>query len=212
MTHAASPLLAHAPTGPRLLRCAARLLTFAVLLGGAATPVPAQVSEGSGPLSEITVRRVSRSVHDGATTLREGSVGPLTSPSMHSGPGRSMLSGPVSDISAGSVHTGRRPASRDDSMTEASAGAVKKDIDRPLGERISSPLHQLTPLRERLREILAARDGAQDDPAANTIGPGGNEFDLEPPADEFDQVRSPDDVEFMQPDAPGAPPPPPSEP
>ena len=71
-----------------------------------------------------------------------------------------MLSGPVSDVSRGPVTIGRAMTSG--SVHSISAGAVKKDIDRPLGERISDPLTELEPLQETLRAVREGRVPAEE--------------------------------------------------
>ena len=70
-----------------------------------------------------------------------------------------MLSGPVSEVSRGPVASGRTMTSG--SVHSISAGAVKKDIDRPLGERISDPLTELEPLQETLRALREGRVPAE---------------------------------------------------
>jgi hypothetical protein len=131
---------------------------------GIAAPAPAQlqrhsspVSRGSRPLSEdsANVGAASAPVHDRAPTIGESSLGPVKSGPVSDPETRSMLSGPVSEASRGPV-TSRR-AMTSGSVGGLSAGAVKKDIDRPLGERISDPLTELEPLQETLRALRQGR-------------------------------------------------------
>ncbi len=105
------------------------------------------VSTGSSPVS---ARR--RSVHDGARTIGESSAGSVKSGPISDGNNRSMLSGPMSDVSRGPM-TNPRPMLNGGAVTEGSAGPVKYDRADPLGERISQPLHELSALQQRLREL-----------------------------------------------------------
>ena len=127
--------------------------------------------ENSGSLSDVSrPLEDSPSVHDGAQTIGETSAG-----SVHSGPvrdagTRSMVSGPVSDVSRGPMYEPRPPLSGG-SVTEASAGAVKHDIDSPLGERISSPLRELGPLQQAMRERRARAEQAALEGATGAAAP-----------------------------------------
>lgn len=119
-----------------------------------AFPAVAQVTDPEAlSLSEVSqpVGMGSRSVHDGSSTLREGSVGSMKSRPVHDGTSRSMKSGPVSDISRGPMSE-HRSLYGARSMFEASAGAVTKDTASPLGERISAPISELVDLQQILRQ------------------------------------------------------------
>ena len=107
----------------------------------------------SGPVSGL-----STNVGDGSGPVR-GSVGAgsLNGGRFSGKPVRGsvtgdVVSGPFSDISAGSV-TADNPMAGGGSVGQASAGAVKKDVDSPLGQMISAPLRDLGPLQDRLRAI-----------------------------------------------------------
>ncbi len=120
-----------------------------LLVAGIAAAQP--VGQDSGPVSEI-----SRPLGEGrpVSSGRGPTLG-QSSDIVHSGPVSgssvgSMISGPVSELSSGPV-TYPRPVTDGGSITENSAGAVKKDIASPLGERISDPIHELAPLQARLR-------------------------------------------------------------
>jgi hypothetical protein len=75
-----------------------------------------------------------------------------------------MLSGPVSEISAGPVR-GSGGTFAIISVDDATVGAVKKDRDAELGERIAEPLHDLRSLREQL---LAIEPVPQDSPVRDS--------------------------------------------
>jgi hypothetical protein len=72
---------------------------------------------------------------------------------------RGMLSGPVSSMSSGPMRGANVPR-QGGSVTEASAGAVKHDIDQPLGSRISQPIRELAPLQQHLRQMREQGDAA----------------------------------------------------
>ncbi|MFN8641419.1 MAG: hypothetical protein U0802_07085 [Candidatus Binatia bacterium] len=122
------------------------------------TPGSSAVSERSGPIGGDSrpVGDGSRSMRDGARTIGESSSEPSvterTGGSIRDQATRSMRSGPVSSISSGSM-TQPRTLPDGGSMTQHSAGAVKHDIDRPLGSRISEPLRELAPLQAQLRAL-----------------------------------------------------------
>jgi len=122
---------------------------------------------GSGP-----VRALSTNVGDGSGPVR-GSVGagsltagPLGGKSVRGSVTGNVASGPFSDISAGAV-TADNPMVGGGTVGQASAGAVKKDLDSPLGQMISAPLRDLGPLQDRLRAIQPLpRNGPSLDEAA----------------------------------------------
>jgi hypothetical protein len=94
-----------------------------------------------------------------------------------------MLSGPVSEWSAGSVTAGQ-PVTGDGAVHEGTAGAVKKDADRPIGEPISNPMSVLGNLQNRLRARLEEASGqAAEGGAAEASDRGGNQV-LEGTVDE----------------------------
>lgn len=152
-----------------------RLSTLLVLISGAglllgAPRTRAQVGgdasqsagEGSGPVSELSVPlgTGSRPVHERGRTVREGSGGPVKSGPVRDASTRSMKSGPVSELSRGPVSAGRSMTGSG-SIGASSAGAVKKDLASPLGERLSRPLTDLAPLQNILRQrAAAARESA----------------------------------------------------
>lgn len=142
---------------PRWLLLAA-LLAAVPAAAQVRTPGASAVSEHSGPIGDDSrpVGEGSRSMHDGARTIGESSSGPSLGGrlggSVRDASTRSMRSGPVSSLSAGSM-TQPRTLPDGGSMTAHSAGAVKHDIDRPLGSRISEPLRELAPLQAQLRAL-----------------------------------------------------------
>lgn len=178
-----------------------RWLLLAALL--AALPAGAQVrTPGSSAVSEDSeslggdsrpVRDGSRSMHDGARTIGESSSEPSvterTGGSVRDATTRSMHSGPVSSISHGSM---TQPRTRPDggSMTQHSAGAVKHDIDKPLGSRISEPLRELAPLQAQLRAVrehgAEAAIAAAAAPVAADSGPIPDRADAVEPGDSVD--------------------------
>jgi hypothetical protein len=149
------------------------------------TPGAGAVSENEGPIGEdsLTIGEVSRPVGDGLT-IGETSGGPIRSGPVSDMNTRSMLSGPMSSISRGPVSSGR-PMTGGPSMTEASAGAVKHDIDMPLGERISAPLRELAPLQEQLKRLRLEGDAAAVEAAA---APVSIPVEEEPPIESLDEV------------------------
>ncbi|MGH7789047.1 MAG: hypothetical protein ACRERC_19400 [Candidatus Binatia bacterium] len=113
----------------------------------------------------------------------DGTIGESSGSAGRSGPmrdatTRGMLSGPMSEWSRGPV-SDRRTLSGGGSMTENSAGAVKHDIDQPLGSRISQPLRELGPLQDQMRALrlgTALPAQAVEAPVSAEMVPG----DLEP--------------------------------
>ena len=156
------------------------LLVVATVLGAGGSALaqvhqPGQTlsaGQRSGPLSEVSRPLVDDSppVHEGTQTLGETSGGPVHSGPVRDSDTRSMLSGPVSDASLGPVMEPRPPITSG-SVTEASAGAVKHDIDSPLGERISSPLRELGPLQQAMRERREAAEQAVLEGATQPAAP-----------------------------------------
>ena len=139
-----------------------RLVLLALLV---AVPVRAQVrtpgsgavSEDSGPLGEDSgpVGEGSRGMYEGRTIGESSGSAPgdtRTGGSVRDATTRSMRSGPVTSMSSGSM-TQPRTLPDAGSITENSAGAVKHDIDQPLGSRISQPIRELAPLQAQLRQI-----------------------------------------------------------
>ena len=123
----------------------------------------APVREGSGSVSDGrrsvrpshgSVRGDARPVHEGsaprrrANPVRDGSSGPVTS-------------GPVSEMSLGPVTEGRGVVGQG-GVGAASAGAVTKDIDSPLGEMIADPVRDLSRLHEQLRNVQPLSPDAAD--------------------------------------------------
>lgn len=107
--------------------------------------------ENSGPLSDVSrpVGEDSEPMH-GSATIGESSV-PVRSGPVRGAGTRSMLSGPVSEVSQGTMpHPGSLAGG---AVAEASAGAVKHDLDKPLGDRISEPLRELGRLQDQLRAL-----------------------------------------------------------
>ncbi|MEO8601848.1 MAG: hypothetical protein ABI629_04660 [bacterium] len=134
------------------------------------TPFAGSVSENEGPIGES-----SRPVSEGSRPVGEGKpIGEYSNGPVHSGPmsdmnTRSMLSGPVSSMSSGPVRGAGRTLTGAPSMTEASAGAVKHDIDRPLGSRISAPLRELAPLQQQMKALRQQDDAAALEAAAAPV-------------------------------------------
>jgi hypothetical protein len=125
------------------------------------------VAGEGGPVSEISrdLRGDSRPVHERANTVTAGSVGPVHSRSVHDGPRRTMLSGPVTEISRGPVS--RAPMTGDVSVHQASSGAVKEEMARmPVGEAVA--VRELDALQNRLREMREQVGGAGVDPLAES--------------------------------------------
>jgi hypothetical protein len=135
--------------------------------------------EGAGKLSDVSrpVGDDSTSVHSGPNrTIGEASSGSVRSGPVRDGNTRSMLSGPVSEMSRGPVRE-QGLSLPGGSVTEASSGAVKHDIDSPLGERISQPVRELQPLQQQMR---AQRERAEQAALANAMQPASEAF--APPA------------------------------
>jgi hypothetical protein len=208
-----------------LSRTAWTALLGAVVLPGVGDSALAQVrqpgqtlsvGERSGTLSDVSRPLVddSQSVHYGAQTLGDTSGGSVRSGPVRDPYTRSMLSGSVSDASQGPM-TEPRPPLTSGAVADASAGAVKQDIDSPLGQRISSPLSELGPLQQAMRERRQAAEQAvlegATQPAApppEAVQPPDEEAlapeDVAPPPD--DAALAPADVapapEQVAPDAP----------
>lgn len=168
------------------------------------TPGASAVSEHSGPIGADSgpVGEGSLSMHDGARTIGESSsgssIGGRLGGSVRDASTRSMRSGPVSSLSAGSM-TQPRTLPDGGSMTAHSAGAVKHDIDRPLGSRISEPLRELAPLQAQLRALrergAAAAVAAAAAPVASDPEPLSDEGAAAPvpvPEDEHAAVEAPE--------------------
>lgn len=173
--------------------CAAALVMIFGPRPGAAqmrTPGTGAVSEDVGPIGDPSqpVGAGSRSVHDGSATIGESSEAPGRSGPVRDATTRSMRSGPVSSLSRGSM-TQRRLAPNGGSVSEASAGAVKHDIDRPLGSRISQPLRELGALQDQLRRLRQQGDSAAI--AASGAPPG--DVSGAVMADTFDEPATPFD-------------------
>jgi hypothetical protein len=139
----------------------------------------------------------------GDPTIGESSGGTLSDGRLRYGPvressSRGMLSGPVSSISRGPM-TQPRTLRDGGSVTEASAGAVKHDIDRPLGSRISQPLRELGPLQEQLRAVRQHGDAAAMAAAAAPVAPA-----IELPDGHDDVPAAPPELEAV-PDVGGEP-------
>jgi hypothetical protein len=100
---------------------------------------------------------------------------------------RSMLSGPVSESSVGPVTAGR-PMSGDGSVMQHSAGAVKHNIDRSLGEQVYDAQRALRPLQDRLRLQPEVTDSEFDGDMDGDINEG-------EPAEQGIELSSPDAVE-----------------
>jgi len=117
--------------------------------------------EGAGTLSDVSrpVGEGSAPVGEGSETIGEASVGTMHSAPVRDPGTRGMLSGPVSEMSRGPVYQRQQPR-YGDSVTEASAGAVKHDVASPLGERISQPLRELAPLQAEMRARRARAEQA----------------------------------------------------
>jgi hypothetical protein len=112
------------------------------------------VSEGSGPVSEIStnVGTGSAPVHVRGQTVRTGNPARLSGNSVRASAARDVRSGPVSEISAGPV-SAQRQSRKTVMMTDSSAGAVKLDRDSAIGERIADPLRELGALQDQLRNV-----------------------------------------------------------
>jgi hypothetical protein len=152
-------------------------------VGGSASK-PA--GEGSGPVSELSVPLGTGAapVHERGRTVREGSGGPIKSGPVRDAGTRSMKSGPVSELSRGAAVEGRAMTGSG-SIGASSAGAVKKNLASPLGERISDPLSELAPLRDILRQRAAATGqeaAAVERPVSAGDGASSDAADREPPA------------------------------
>ncbi len=160
------------------------------------------VSEGSGPLSELSTntRDGSRPVHERARTLSDDRDTRLSGAPVRGSIGGPLRSGAVSDVTVGSVR-GAGGTLREQTVGEGSAGSVKKDVDAPLHEFSAEPLHDFGLLQHELRHVRplaqdpAADSQASSDPAADTADdlsgaaplPEANEeadFDVAEPGDE----------------------------
>jgi hypothetical protein len=190
-----------------------RRLAFTLVLALAARVAPAQVMEGgSDPIGQGSgsLSDVSTSVHNHTLSLHEASVGSVHSGSVRDASVGSMLSGPVSEISAGPV-SGSGGTFAIISVDDATVGAVKKDRDAQLGERIAEPLHDLRSLRDQL---LAIEPVPQDSPqfeGSSVVQADAGDADLgDAPADEAagdppSDNAVVDDTEPAPPDAAEAP-------
>ncbi|HSP95774.1 MAG TPA: hypothetical protein VL049_00835 [Candidatus Dormibacteraeota bacterium] len=144
------------------MRHPCRLILLALLCAGPVaaqmrTPGSGAVSEDSGPIGDDSgpVGEGSRSMHERYTIGESSGAQPddnRTGGPVRDRNTRSMRSGPVASMSSGPM-TQPRTLPDGGSMTENSAGAVKHDIDRPLGSRISEPLRELAPLQAQLRTL-----------------------------------------------------------
>jgi hypothetical protein len=186
------------PHASRLLAAAALLVFHAVALaevgGGSVRQDSRPVSEGS-----INIGAGSGPVRGEGGSLRAASPGRLGGNSVRGSVGSDVSSGSVSDVSAGPV-TAAQPVSGDGTVTDASAGAVKKDIDSPLGEMISKPLSSLRPLQEQLRAVQPLpRDIPRPDEQSAAEPPTGNEAEaaVAEPTPELD-AESPSSTEADQ--------------
>jgi hypothetical protein len=130
------------------------------------------VRQDSGPIRELSTNAGdgSGSVRGSGRGLRDDYAGPLSGNSVRGSVSRNVLSGPIGDISAGPVTAGL-PVSGRGTVTDSSAGAVTKDVDSPLRERIAEPVHGLEPLQQRLRAIQPLP--REDTPAQETELIGG---------------------------------------
>ena len=91
-----------------------------------------------------------------------------------------------------------RPPLTSGAVAEASAGAVKHDIDSPLGERISSPLRELGPLQQAMRVRREQAEQATLQGATEAAAPA-----IEAPAAPEEPVGAPA-AEELPPGADGA--------
>lgn len=157
------------------------------------------VGQGSGP-----VRGLSTNAGNGSGPVR-GSVGsswnagPLSGSPVRGSVTGDVLSGTPSDISVGPA-TADNPMAGGGSVGQASAGAVKKNIDSPLGEMISAPLRDLGPLQDRLRAIQPLpRDASAPDggaPSAEDTADTGNATEPDTEANEpVDDTEAPENTE-----------------
>jgi hypothetical protein len=164
----------------------------------------ARVLAQTAGLSSGPVRGLSTNAGSGSGPVR-GSVG---GGSLNSGPlsGRpvrgsvtgDVVSGSFSDISAGPV-TADNPMAGGGTVGQASAGAVKKDLDSPLGQMISAPLHDLGPLQDRLRAIQPIpRNGPAPDevapPAEDTTDTGAAPEPATEANEPVGDIEGPEDV------------------
>jgi hypothetical protein len=151
--HASLALLAS--TSTLLVRAQAQVHSGPVHQGSSSlSDVSRPVGADSGPVYES-----GRSVHDtGAGGLSGNAVRESVTGDVHSGP--------VSDVSVGAVTTGQSVGGAG-AVTDAAAGAVKKDEDSPIRAGISQPLRDLVPLQEQLQAIQPLpRDTSPEDEAA----------------------------------------------
>ena len=131
-----------------------RALVLLLFLAVAQARVLAQTAGlSSGPVSGL-----STNVEDGSGPVH-GSVGsgslnagPLSGNPVRGSVTGDVVSGPFSEISVGPA-TANYPMAGGGTVGQASAGAVKKDLDSPLGQMFSAPLRELGPLQDRLRAI-----------------------------------------------------------
>jgi len=133
--------------------------------------------EHFGPLSDVSrpVLDDSQAVRDGGSTIGDASNGSVRAAGSVRDQGtRSMLSGPVSDASAGPMIS-THPSLASGAVAEASAGAVKHDIDSPLGERISEPLRELAPLQRQMRALREQAERVAQNTAAAPVAADGSQ-------------------------------------
>jgi len=161
------------------------------------------VHQGSGPLSDLStnVGAGSGPVHERGRSVSEGSLGTIGGNSVRESVTGDVGSGPVSAISVGPVTSGQ-PVSGSGTMSDASAGAVKKDVDSSLGEEISQPLHELGPLQARLRGVrpLPSEPAAGQEPTEQGVQPTDEEIvpdeqephDDEQPEEDEEQAAEPE--------------------
>ena len=143
------------------------------------------VRRDSGPISELStnVGAGSGPVHERGRSVHDAVGGRLGGTSVRDSVTRDVSSGPVSDVSVGAVTAGQ-PVTGGETVSDASAGAVTKDTDSPLGAMISEPLSELQPLQERLRAIQPVPRGAPDIEQENSA---------EPASEEGAEVTNPDE-------------------
>jgi hypothetical protein len=185
-----------------------RLLLLAACLALAAR-VHAQVRsnpvhQDTGPLSDISTNAGAGSepVHQHGRSVRDGSLGTLSGNAVRQSTTGSMLSGPVSDISVGPVTSGR-PVSGGGAMRDASMGAVKKDDDSLLGERITQPLHDFRALQDQLRAIQPLTDDTEEpgEPVAATEGDAEETIEQDDAPVDDELPADDEDAEAAEPEA-----------
>jgi len=175
---------------PRWLVLPALLLCALPVHAQVRTPGRGAVSEDAGPLGDDSgpVGEGSRGMYEGRTIGESSGSAPGNSRvggSVRDKNTRSMRSGPVASMSSGPM-TQPRTLPDGGSITENSAGAVKHDIDQPLGSRISQPIRELAPLQAHLREL---REHGSDAAVAAAEAPASAE---PPPELEEDEAAAPE--------------------